>query len=382
MAIVNMPFEKNDEAYHNEEFNKLPLAEAKKMFPNVSLIDFKNACIQACIPHFLIDLYYMHYLGILGDVVRMRNFKFDLEQRNIDIAKLVNYNKVERFNYGSVLHTCATWNNDPTMIEFLKDECDGDFEVKDRYGYKVYSIYFQSEVYTNPFLDILGYGERPFDFYNIFRRDHYDFGNMDNFLESLQEEQEEREDREDREEEEEEEEEEENIEVNEPPPLNHYHPPLQRQNAVVFDEEDVNNGPDYIPLPELEENEIPEDDLPPLIPRRLFNENEPMEVVEPLELQNQEQPEPNNNEYIQENRMNNKLVTVINNLFPNDNEVVENVIGTLKVYKVFTVEDFIDSKLRAGDLEACGIENEEVLDVIWTYIEEHSPNFVHGGWVN
>ena len=47
-----------------------------------------------------------------------------------------------------------------------------------------------------------------------------------------------------------------------------------------------------------------------------------------------------------------------------------------------TVEDFIDSKLNEGDLEACGIEDEEVLDTIWTYIEKHSPNFVNGTWIN
>ena len=83
-----------------------------------------------------------------------------------------------------------------------------------------------------------------------------------------------------------------------------------------------------------------------------------------------------------QNKMNNKLVTIIKNLFPNDNEVAEDVIGTLIAYKVFTVEDFIETKLNAGDLQACDIEDEEVLDTIWTYIEKHSPNFVNGTWIN
>ena len=122
MAIINMPFEKNEHVYRRVEFNTLSLVEAKRTIPNVSYIEFKNACIEAYVQYFLIDLYYMHYLAMLGDTVRMRNFKLDLEQRNLDVVKLVNYNKLECFNYGSVLHTCATWNNDTTMIEFLKDE--------------------------------------------------------------------------------------------------------------------------------------------------------------------------------------------------------------------------------------------------------------------
>lgn len=352
MAIINMPFEKNEHVYRRVEFNTLSLVEAKRTIPNVSYIEFVNACRQAYIPNFLIDLYYMHYLAILGDRLRARNFKLDLEQRNLDIAKLVNYNKEQRFNFGSVLHTCVSWNNDTTMIEFLKNECNGDFDVKDGGGFHVYSITCQEDVYTNPFLDILGYGERPVDVYTLFRRNPHDFAEMDTFLEILDPDVED-------------EEEEENIEVNEPAPLNHYHPPLQRQNAVVFDEEDVNNAPDYIPLPEFDDN-WPEPPIDEVVGNNQnIQQNEPMEIDES-----------------NENRMNNKLVTIIKNLFPNDNEVVEDVIRTLKAYEVFNVEDFIDSKLREGDLEACGIENEEVLDVIWTYIEKHSPNFVHGEWVN
>ena len=376
MAIVNMPFAKNEEVYRRVRFNTLSLEEAKKMIPNVTYIEFVNACRQAYIPHFLIDLYYMHYLAMLGDTIRASNFKMDLEQRNLDVEKLVNYNKEERFNFGSVLHTCVSWNNDTEMIEFLRDECNGDFEVEERLGFDVYSINWQEGVYTNPFLDILEYGERPFDKYRLFRRNPHDFANMDRFLKRIAPL------------EEEEEQQEENIHVVEPPPLNQYRrnaiiennrPVLQRQNGVIFGEEVINNAPDYIPLPEFDDNwpEAPIDEAFNNIeiqPRRLFdNNNQPMEQDEPME---QEQNDPN------ENKMNNKLVTIINNLFPNDNEVVEDVIGTLKAYEVFTVEDFIETKLNAGDLQACGIEDEEVLDKIWTYIEKNSPNFVNGEWVN
>jgi hypothetical protein len=379
MAIINMPFEKNEHVYRRVEFNTLSLVEAKRTIPNVSYIEFVNACRQAYIPNFLIDLYYMHYLAILGDRLRARNFKLDLEQRNLDVVKLVNYNKEQRFNFGSVLHTCVSWNNDTTMIEFLKNECNGDFDVKDGGGFHVYSITCQEDVYTNPFLDILGYGERPVDVYTLFRRNPHDFAEMDTFLEILDPDVEE-------------EEEEENIEVNEPQPLNQYRrnavaenniPRLQRQNAVVFDEEIVNNAPDYIPLPEFDDN-WPE-------PHLEQDEPEPMEQDEPEPME-QDEPEPKKNEYIEErikymdemdeNKMNNKLVTIINNLFPNDNNLVEDIIGTLKAYEVFTVEEFIDSKLEEGDLEACGIEDEEVLNTIWDYIEKRSPNFVNGEWVN
>lgn len=370
MVNINMPFEKNEEVYRRVRFNTLSLEEAKKMIPNVTYIEFVNACRQAYIPHFLIDLYYMHYLAMLGDTIRASNFKMDLEQRNLDVEKLVNYNKEERFNFGSVLHTCVTWNNDTEMIEFLRDECNGDFEVEERLGFDVYSINWQEGVYTNPFLDILEYGERPFDKYRLFRRNPHDFANMDRFLKRIAPF------------EEEEEQQEENIHVVEPPPLNQYRrnaiiennrPILQRQNGFIFGEEVINNALDYIPLPEFDDN-WPEAHIDQAFnnieiqPLDLFdNNNQPME---------QEQNDPN------ENKMNNKLVTIINNLFPNDNQVVEDVIGTLKAYEVFTVEDFIETKLNAGDLQACGIEDEEVLDKIWTYIENNSPNFVNGEWVN
>jgi hypothetical protein len=368
MAIINMPFQKNHQPYRRNNINSLPLEQAKNMILNVSYVEFKNACIEAYVQHFLIDLYYMHYLAMLGDTVRARNFKLDLEQRNLDVAKLVNYNKEERFNFGSVLHTCVSWNNNTTMIEFLKDECNGDFGVEERLGFDVCSMNWQEGIYTNPFLDILGHGERPFDKFNLYRRNPHDFDIMDRFLKTLEEE----------------EEQEENIEVNVAVhPLfmrrnavvdNIQRPQLERQNGVIFDEqEDINNAPDYIPLPVFDDNNLPE--VPEneafehveLQPRRLFHEeNEPME---------QEQP-------VQEDKMNNKLVTIIKNLFPNDNEVVEDVIETMKALEVFTVEDFIDSKLEEGDLEMFGIKDEEVLDTIWTYIEKHSPNFVNGIWIN
>lgn len=376
MAIINMPFEKNDEPYRQNDIDSLSLEQAKNMIPIVSYIDFKNACIQSYVQHFLIDLYYMHYLAMLGDTVRARNFKLDLEQRNLDVVKLVNYNKEERFNFGSVLHTCVSWNNDTTMIEFLKDECNGDFEVEERLGFNVYSMNWQEGIYTNPFLDILGHGELPFDKFNLYRRNPYDFDVMDVFLKRIEHENER--------EEEEDERQEENIEViglNQPlymrrnAVIHNIQPPqLERQNGVIFDEQEYvnnapDNAPDYIPLPEFDDfPEVPNNEAferVELQPRRLFHDED-----QPAE------PQP------AQNKMNNKLVTIIKNLFPNDNEVAEDVIGTLIAYKVFTVEDFIETKLNAGDLQACDIEDEEVLDTIWTYIEKHSPNFVNGTWIN
>ena len=353
MAIINMPFQKNDQVYHRVDFNILSLVEAKQMFANVSYIEFKNACIAACVQHFLIDLYYMHYLVMIGDTVRARNFKLDLEERNIDVTKLVNYNNEERFNFGSVLHSCVTWNNDTTMIRFLQDECGGDFKVKQRFGFKVCQMDWQEEVYTYPFLDILGHGERAFDNSRLFRRNPHNFLDMDRFIKDIDELDEQGD---------QEREQDENIEVIEPHAINDNDnnivennvPRMVRQNAVEFDEDNVDiMGPDYI--------------------QRAWDN--PLPAEEGYNVLEQWPP----NKNIQQ--MDNELVTIIANLFPDDNDAKDEVIGTLKAYKIFTVEDFIETKLDAGDLEACGIEDQEIIDKIWSYIEKYSPNFVNGMWV-
>ena len=427
MAIQNMPFVKNDQPFQrkNYEEEKGTLSDAKKMIPQVSQINFKNACISARIPHYLHDLYYMHYLVIIGDVVRARNFVRDLEERNMDIEKLVNYNREPRFNYGSVLHTCASWNRDTRMIEFLFNECEGDFEVDDRFGLCVCDITCQTELYLNPFLDILGHGERPFNQFDIKRRDHSEFIIVDRYLKNIRNVLDERE----------EEEEDLIIENNaEPQP-----PALQRQHAVILGEnleprrepppaprrpvpQPRINAPDYIPLPELEdgsetepesESEVEEEEefvlgingihvnrpafqeenqeqnqeevelVVPLQPRRLnFDEqaNEE-EHVEEQEMDEEEMSIEEINERV--NRFDNRIMNALEQIFASNDKIDEKTRSNIKKAiarkRISTYEDFIHSKLFEGDLEVFGVPEHAIITV-WDYIEARSPNFVNGSW--
>ena len=374
MVNQNMPFVRNDQPFQrkNYEEEKGTLSHAKKMIPQVSQIDFKNACLYARIPHYLHHLYYMHYVVIIGDLVRAKNFVQDLEERNIDVEKLVNYNREPRFNYGSVLHTCASWNRDTRMLEFLFDECEGDFEVDNRFGLRVCDVSCQTELYDNPFLDILGHGERPFNQFDIKRRNHSEFILVDEYMENIRNGLDEHEEAE-----------EELIIVNARPQP----PVLQRQPAVILEPPPAprrnvhEHAPDYIPLPPLEDGvdtepeseEEEEDIIVPLLPRRLNFDDQANE---------QEMISEEINERL--NRFDNRLVNALGEIFAENNNITqemrENIKKAIARKKISTYDDFIYTKLFEGELEVFGVP-EHAVKTVWDYIESHSPNFVNGEWI-
>lgn len=431
MAIQNMPFAKNGEEYRKRDIEeeRMSLEDAKKMFPVVSQINFKNACIEKKVPHYLHDLYYMHYLAILGDYNRIRNFKQDLDHRDIDVIKLVNYNMDRRFNYGSVLHTFASWNDDAMGMAFLINECGGDMSVQDRNALFVFEYQEQEDVYDNPFIDILGHGELPFNQFDIRRRNPNDFRRIANYVDEFDPINVGRNEDVDpyarahghpdgfRQEEEEEEEE---INVIEPEPM------LQRQNAVLFDainnqrqepggvrrnlfpilgqvppiEPVVNAALDYIPLPIEPESEEEESDI------EIVMDGDEIHVNMGMGMDIDEEPEPEpehanaNGEQsvILNNRLNEKyndkfkdidqdLKDAVQRIFKDDNIAQNNmadfqVLTVLQQLRITTYDDFIETKLHTGDLEEAGIEDERILDQVWDFIELHSPNFVFGEWIN
>ena len=64
-------------------------------------------------------------------------------------------------------------------------------------------------------------------------------------------------------------------------------------------------------------------------------------------------------------------------------EYHEKVIIAFDKVGIECEEDLLEPYMEEGDLEKYGgIKDEEVIDKVWTYIEDHSPYYVNGTWVN
>ena len=204
---LNVPYDRDD-----RNGNYISLEDAKKMFPRVGFQEFYARIQNTLIPAYLYDCYYMHYLCIMGDTIRMRNFIVYLRENNKDPVKVCNYNLLPEFDYGTCLHTTALWNSQSNMFALLLEECEGDLRMPDGNGFSPSETQnIPMSMYKNPFVAILGHGERVFDHMNIWRRQQPDFEVMIAYLDNINREL----DAQDEEgmEEEEEEEEEEEIEV-------------------------------------------------------------------------------------------------------------------------------------------------------------------------
>ena len=136
MQIRNNPFSRDVEEIIDESIT-ISLEEGKRLIPNVSMNEFYNAFQNSVIPRYLHDCYYMHYLCIIGDIVRIRNFIFDLQHRNISVSKIINYNKLPEFDFGSCLHTCMFWNNDTQLPRYLIEQCNASLRVRNKSGFTV-----------------------------------------------------------------------------------------------------------------------------------------------------------------------------------------------------------------------------------------------------
>lgn len=179
---VNRPYNGDDQAG-----NCISLEDAMKMIPEVGFQEFYEKITNAPIHAYLYDCYYMHYLCIIGDTIRLRNFIVYLRENGKDPVKVCNYNLLPEFNYGTCLHTAALWNSEPEIFVMLREICHGDLRMPDGNGFAPSeSDYIPLSIYKNPFVKILGDGERVFDCFKPYRRAERDFDEMISYMEGVE----------------------------------------------------------------------------------------------------------------------------------------------------------------------------------------------------
>lgn len=191
--IRNNPFALNPDepvwGYNGNEQvgNRISLEEAMNMIPRVGFEEFYDRIGNSSIHAYLYHCYYMHYLCIIGDTIRLRNFIIYLRVHNMDPVKVCNYNLLPEFNFGTCLHTAAQWNSEPDIFIVLREECEGDLRMPDGNGFTPSeSETIPLSVYRNPFIDILGDGERIVDRFNLYRRLENDFEEMMSYLNNVE----------------------------------------------------------------------------------------------------------------------------------------------------------------------------------------------------
>ena len=247
---MNNPFERIQgdeyvewvENRHERNDRRITLEEAKSKIRVVQMNEFYTIFENTYIPNYLIDVYYFHYLCMKGDIVRIENFILDLQNRNIEVARVANY-PVPEFDYGNILHTVTRWNNDIDLFEYILQDCQADITQRDSFGFSPSEIAdYDDFIYSFPFTDYLGEGESPVENDIIYRRIEENFDQMRIKMNGIEQEldaQQERMNHEEREE---------NIGVI-IPPQPQFPPQLQRQNGFIFEDEfinDLNNNNDNI----------------------------------------------------------------------------------------------------------------------------------------
>jgi len=181
---ANRPYNMDDYAG-----NCISLEDAMKMIPEVSFQEFYNSITNTDIHAYLYDCYYMHYLCIIGDPVRLRNFIVFLRENEKDPDKVCNYNLLPEFNYGTCLHTAAMWNSEPEIFAMLRDICHGDLRMPNGGGFAPSETdYITISIYKNPLVKILGDGEIAFDCFKLFRRAEGDFAEIISYLSEVEKE--------------------------------------------------------------------------------------------------------------------------------------------------------------------------------------------------
>ena len=366
MICNNNPFVNDGADARNDQRVRISLDEAKRMIPRVSMVEFYNAFQQKGIPTYLHDCYYMHYLCIIGDLVALNNFVLHLRERNLNVTKIVNYNKLPELDYGTCFHTAVRWNDDTDVAFFIKEHCNANPRAIDKYGFSTCELSdLNNMIYVNPFLEILGHGEKPMDVFVQYRRRDFDFLLMAEFMKEVEEEidaedeirrrggnqvQEpvarrlfqENENQEPHVEEQEEQQQEVIVIDNN---NDEWVIPLERQNAVR-------------PLYESESEEEQEEE-----------EEEDIKIIEPPSLQDSINKE--NYDFLKEKVIEMEI----------DEEHQEQVIKAFDELGIYNQEDLIEPYLEAGDLEKQGIKEQDIIDKVWSYIEKKSPNFFNGVWL-
>jgi len=344
MRLVNNPFINDEQQYQQTDIEneKISLIEAKNMIANVSYQEFMNCCSLIGLPNYLHGLYYLHYLAMKGEFVRMKNFIIQLQEENININKIINYNKIPEFNYASLIQTIITWNANTEIISYFIEHYNCDFELCDNMGRSLRDYIEQdNEIYIFPFTNILGYGEIPYQRHKIYRRNSDDFEQihifiLNTFQNQLIEE----------EEQEEEQEEENIIVVNQLPNMNVWND---------FIDNNINNQ---------NENQ---------------NENQNFMFDEVNEIMYQQQPEEPKDNIENINVINNKVIEHISKMNIN-NDVQELLLEYLINLRIYSEEDLFYTKLYDDDLIEPIFEKQDI-EEIWRYISKRSPNYVDGKWI-
>jgi len=183
MLNMNNPFKKDDGhdfGINDECEETISLETAKKMIPDVSYVKFREKCHAAMIANYLQDVYYMHYLCVIGDITRIENFVLDLKNRDIEPSKVCDYPLLSEFDYGTCIQTLVMWNNDVSLYKYFRDVIDADITWTNKYGVAPYEIEYSYQ-YTNPFW-FLGDGEIPMNRFKIYTCKKKDFKEMRKYM--------------------------------------------------------------------------------------------------------------------------------------------------------------------------------------------------------
>ena len=421
MRIENEPFS-NRTRYEECKSKYITLDKAKTMIPRVSYNKFYEACRSSDIPYYLHDAYYLHYLCIMGNMVRLRNFILDLEERELSPKKIVNYTLLPEFNFGTCFHTALWWNDDPNVFIFLRQRCGGEVRLTDGTGMEPSDyLDFNYCVYRNPFSKILGDGELVFDKFKLYLRHNRCFRRMRVYLRDLRRELEDLENESEGESSESEEEEEEEERNNNNDNLENL-PDLidvdeqenaaQDPNVPYFNNQNNNENQNnnknlnyfrlgnYAHLLERQPGANPDEEEEkivvegrPLVPRQLAPEFD--KLVENDEKENKEEEErlmehgaapmedirPLENEICVPNKIYYDLEKVVKEMDVN-NDIINNIVFAFIEIGLKNEEDIITPKFEHEELVNVGVLDAKTIDKIWDYIEEKSPNFVHGDWIN
>lgn len=183
MLNMNNPFKKDDEhafGINMECEEEISLETAKKMIPDVSYVEFREKCHASMIADYLQDAYYMHYLCLIGDITRIKNFVMDLENRELDPIKVCNYPFLAEFDYGTCIQTLVMWNNDVSLYKYFKNEIEADVAWQNKFGLSPFDVNYPYQ-YTNPFW-FLGDGEIPMNRFKIYTCKPKDFKEMRKYM--------------------------------------------------------------------------------------------------------------------------------------------------------------------------------------------------------
>lgn len=370
MRVDNNPFINDEEEYQQADIEdeRISIIEAKNMIRNVSYQEFMNCCSFMGVPSYFHSLYYLHYLAMKGEFIRLKNLVIELQEKNININKIINYNKIPEFNYSSLIQTIITWNANTEIITYFNEHYNCDFEVCDSMGCMLSDIIEQGdEMYIFPFTNILGYGEIIHEKYKVYRRIAGDFEQMNTFIRNtfhngiIEQE----------------EEEEDIMVVNHLPNMNNYIINNNAYNDNAYADGGINN---IVPNMDAINNMGPINNMP--FDNNNLNENHNNKFVfeemnELLEIVN------NQNELVEQDEENirNKIISdeVIEHVSKMDisDDVQEKLLDYLIELEIYTEEDLLYPRISHDDLYELMVEQSDV-KLIWNYIREHSPNYIDG----